>query len=171
MTDEHKTTDTSTPAPAPSAVPQPASSAAPAAGATTPASSAAPAAKPESESDAAGSTVPRRGRVTIEMARCTLGEIINVSPTGVRVGFKGARSAIPKENALFSMEMQTPDGLVTVPARIVWVKRTGFRKFDIGIEFGETDPATVAKLRQLATMAGRSIVINDTTGGSQLRAG
>ncbi len=166
MTDEHKTTDTSTPAPAPSAAPQPASSAPPPADAP-----AAPAAKPEAEPDAAGSTVPRRGRVTIEMARCTLGEIINVSPTGVRVGFKGARSAIPKENALFSMEMQTPDGLVTVPARIVWVKRTGFRKFDIGIEFGETDPATVAKLRQLATMAGRSLVINDTTGGSQLRAG
>lgn len=122
---------------------------------------------PEAESSAK----PRRGRVATEFAECSLGEILNVSPTGLRARYKGSRKRLPAVDERFDMEVVTPDGPVSVRARIAWTKRAGFRTFDIGVEFLGADGKDAVKLKQLASMAGRSIVINEATGGARLRAG
>jgi hypothetical protein len=114
---------------------------------------------------------PRKGRVSVELATCGLGEIHNVSATGLRVRYRGSRLKLPRLQRPFELPVNTPDGMITVPARIVWVKRCGFRRFDLGVEFSQASPTAQAKLRQLATTAARSRVINDSTGGSRLRAG
>lgn len=124
------------------------------------------AAAPEAES-----AKPRRGRVATEFAECSLGEILNVSPTGLRARYKGSRKRLPAVDERFDLQVRTPDGPVAVRARIAWTKRAGFRTFDIGVEFVAADDKDAVKLKQLASMAGRSIVINEATGGAKLRAG
>lgn len=114
---------------------------------------------------------PRRGRVAIEFAECSLGEIMNVSPTGLRARYKGPRKNLPEVDQRFGMQVQTPDGPVQVRARVAWTKRVRLRAFDIGVEFVAAEQKDAVKLKQLAAMAGRSIVINETTGGAHLRAG
>lgn len=118
-----------------------------------------------------GSKRPRRGRVAIEFAECSLGEIMNISPTGLRARYKGARANLPEVDQRFGMQVQTPDGPVQVRARVAWTKRVGLRTFDIGVQFVAADDKDTVKLKQLAAMAGRSIIINETTGGARLRAG
>lgn len=114
---------------------------------------------------------PRKGRIAIEMARSSLGEITNVSASGLRVQHKGSRAAIPRKGRMFELQVQTLDGLVTIPAHVVWSKRTGFRRYDIGLAFGEADPSDLEKIRHMATMGARSRVITAGTGGAHLRAG
>lgn len=114
---------------------------------------------------------PRRGRVAIEFAECTLGEIVNASPTGLRARYKGSRKNLPQLEDRFNMQVQTPEGPAFVRARVAWIKRVGLRTHDIGVHFVPADEKSAMKLSQLATMAGRSIVITEETGGTTLRAG
>ena len=114
---------------------------------------------------------PRRGRVTIEFARCSLGEILNVSPTGLRARFKGSSKNLPELEARLDMQVQTPDGPAFVRARVAWIRRVGLRKYDVGVHFVPADEQSAVKLRQLATMAGRSLVITEDTGGARMQAG
>jgi hypothetical protein len=114
---------------------------------------------------------PRRNRVTLEMARCSLGEITNVSATGMCVRYCGSRHAIPRKGRPFQLQVHTLDGMITVPARVAWVKRAGFRRFNVGVEFTDASAETQAKLRQLASTAARSRVITKSSGGAHLRAG
>lgn len=114
---------------------------------------------------------PRRGRVAIEFAECTLGEIVNASPTGLRARYKGSRKNLPQLEDRFNMQVQTPDGPAFVRARVAWIKRVGLRTHDIGVHFVPADAKSATRLSQLATMAGRAIVITEETGGTTLRAG
>lgn len=114
---------------------------------------------------------PRRGRVAIEFAECSLGEIVNASPTGLRARYTGSRKNLPRVEDRFNMQVQTPDGPAFVRARVAWIKRVGLRTHDIGVHFMPADEKSATKLSQLATMAGRSIIITEETGGTTLRAG
>jgi hypothetical protein len=114
---------------------------------------------------------PRRGRVAVELAQCSLGEIRNLSPSGLRARYKGSRANLPKVDERFDMDLPTPDGPAAVRVRVAWIKRVGFRKHDIGLHFVAVDERSAALLRQFATMAGRAPIITRDTGGSRLRAG
>ncbi|MFG0286503.1 MAG: hypothetical protein ACF8R7_18975 [Phycisphaerales bacterium JB039] len=96
---------------------------------------------------------------------------MNVSASGLRARYRGARAAIPGKGRMFRLQVQTLDGLVTLPAYVAWVKRTGFRRYDVGVSFGEAEPDALRKIQHMATMGARSRVINGETGGSHLRAG
>lgn len=59
---------------------------------------------------------------------------------------------LPK-NELISFTLQGLDGPLPLFGRVVWTKRRGFFKREVGIRFGQLQEATIAALRKLARAA------------------
>lgn len=109
-------------------------------------------------SEAETENLRRHGRVKCHDVGCTLGEVIDLSASGVRVRSKG-RMAVCKGDA-FSMTIQTLDGPMLAPVRVAWVRRTGFRTHEIGITFGEAGPALRRALSALARASANNEIIS-----------
>lgn len=90
----------------------------------------------------------RAGRLRCQSIKCSLGQVVDLSGTGLRVQCKG-RPGVPV-NEPFGLTIHAPTGVVTAPVTAVWVRRVGFRTYEIGLRFGELgDDAK----RQLAVIA------------------
>ncbi len=99
----------------------------------------------------------RHGRVVCRDVGCTLGEVLDLSASGLRVRGKGRPAVCVGDR--FSLSIQTLDGPMLAPVQVAWVKRSGFRKHEIGITFGETGPALVRALAALARASANNEVI------------
>ena len=100
----------------------------------------------------------RHGRVVCRDVGCTLGEVLDLSASGLRVRAKGR--PIVEAGDRFSLSIQTLDGPMLAPVQVAWVKRCGFRKHEIGITFGETGPALTQALAALARASANNEVIS-----------
>lgn len=95
--------------------------------------------------------VRRHGRFRCNMLNSTLGEVLDISAAGLRVRHRGALRAgvgdcVPLTIALASSEIR-------VDVRIVWMRRTGFRRQEIGMEFINLDAASRSCLSDVARCA------------------
>lgn len=111
-----------------------------------------------SRSEPAAENLRRHGRVKCHDVGCTLGEVIDLSASGVRVRAKGRVSV--RSGDAFVMTIQTLDGPMLAPVRVAWVRRTGFRTHEIGITFSQTGPALTSALSNLARASANNEVIS-----------
>ena len=85
------------------------------------------------------------------MLNCTFGQVVDLSAAGMRVHHRGSMrikvgEAIPLSLSFASAEM-------TIQTRVVWMRRTGFRRHEIGFELCEMSPAAQQRLIEIARCA------------------
>ncbi|HPO94093.1 MAG TPA: PilZ domain-containing protein [Phycisphaerales bacterium] len=100
--------------------------------------------------DAPAGKPRRKPRVHVEMLRCDLGEVTDLSQTGMRVRTtrKPLLDSTPAE-----VTLKTPshaDEPVSLTARVVWAKRKGLTEHEIGFEFVDLTPEQAGGVMRLA---------------------
>lgn len=79
---------------------------------------------------------------------CPLGEVVEMSSCGIRIVCSG-RPPVRRGDAC-TLRIGGLDGSVNVEARLVWMRRRGFRHFTLGFEFVGTGPALTRALESVA---------------------
>jgi hypothetical protein len=98
-----------------------------------------------------GSNARRAGRVRLSSVGCTLGEVLDLSATGLRL--RAARRPDYPAGAELNVQLEGVDGPFKVRCRVAWVKRAGLRRHEVGLEFIDPDAATRRSLADLARTA------------------
>lgn len=75
------------------------------------------------------------GRLRCELIACDLGDVLDMSRTGMRV--KGKRSPGVKPGECYSITITGPGAKLTIGTRVVWVKKSGLFHSEVGLEFTE----------------------------------
>lgn len=90
-----------------------------------------------------------KGRVRQETLRCSLGKVLDLSATGLRVELT---QKLPKQlrDKPFDIEIRGICGGVTLKAEVAWLKRKGLRKAEAGVRFLELTPEHTMKLTELS---------------------
>jgi hypothetical protein len=87
----------------------------------------------------------------MEMVSSTLGEVRDLSATGVRIRCSHKPECSPGSE--MDIELAGIDGPFTVRARVAWVRRAGLRKHELGLEFLNPSEETRRSLAALARTA------------------
>lgn len=94
----------------------------------------------------------RHGRMRCGSLRCELGRVSDVSASGMRVMAASRRGVAPGE--LRPVTLRSEWGTVEVQVRVGWVKRIGWWRHEIGLQFDSLDDATRRTVFALAFRAG-----------------
>ncbi len=81
---------------------------------------------------------------------CSLGPVLDITSLGMRVMCR----RVPKENWI-KFDLNTKVDPVPVRAKVVWAKRLGFRKHEIGLHFIEPSPELGSLIRCCSTLYGK----------------
>jgi DnaJ-domain-containing protein 1 len=84
----------------------------------------------------------------VETASCEIGELLDLSPLGMRLSVP-VRSA-PKPGSVLAFRLRAPEGVVAVSGRVAWLKRVGLTRREIGVEFVQLSSPLKAALHALA---------------------
>ena len=109
---------------------------------------------------AATSAADRRkyGRIRCEQLYTKFGEVLDLSASGMRALCKRWRS--PRLGQELVIELRHPQGVAHLPAKIVWVKKQGLRRYEVGFTFEDHDEQTRKELMKVTRMALQSIAIS-----------
>lgn len=77
----------------------------------------------------------RHGRLRVCDVQCSLGEVLDISPVGLRVRTRAGR--LVKVGQGLSMTLATPVGLLAVQGVVVWARRLGVRHGEMGLALVE----------------------------------
>lgn len=80
--------------------------------------------------------------------RCPLGEVADLSMTGLRARCRG-RPALQRGDAMTLM-IESDSQRIRVSGKAVWVRRVGLRTFEVGVQFFDVRPGIASALAQLA---------------------
>ncbi len=86
----------------------------------------------------------RFGRFRGTRLGCNIGRVVDLSGGGLRV-----RRAT-RISSQMDVKLWTPKRQITVLAKVAWVRRIGFRKYEIGLEFLDMTPDTQKDLSTFA---------------------
>jgi hypothetical protein len=86
----------------------------------------------------------RHGRVYCERVESSLGRVLDVSASGLRVGTGLKRY---KRGGVLVLEVHTEDGSFAVQARVAWSRSMGFLSNETGLEFIDLPPEAERILR------------------------
>lgn len=100
---------------------------------------------------AADAAVRRNDRLRCHRLDCELGEVVDMSSSGMRVRMRGRRGL--SEEDRFNVRIDASCGQLTVPARVVWLRRVGILSFEAGLEFHELSPEMRAAVNSVARSA------------------
>lgn len=80
----------------------------------------------------------RHGRFRCEGVRCSIGQILDISVSGMRVSRRRPPKAGVGDEATVTMPVN--DGKLQITAKVVWVKKAGFFTHEIGLTFVDLTP-------------------------------
>ncbi|NUQ67697.1 MAG: PilZ domain-containing protein [Phycisphaerales bacterium] len=89
----------------------------------------------------------RAGRVFCQDVTCSLGEIRDLSASGMRVR---TRQKPPPLNQPITLTLETLDGPMVIGCEVVWARRTGFFQRELGVTFRGLNDRTRLALSRLA---------------------
>lgn len=98
----------------------------------------------------------RHGRVVCQDLACSLGEILDLSASGMRV--KAGRQA-PPDGTMMTVVVRTFDGDLTLACKVVWNRRSGVFGRELGITFLNVDRKTQAALTRVGRASAHNEVI------------
>jgi hypothetical protein len=105
---------------------------------------------PQPRSETEGINRRRHGRVLVKGFRSSLGDIMDISRSGVRVR---ATAPLPlKQGQQIAVILETPLGTAEVVACVVWQKKAGWLKYECGLEFVDITPEARAAIANLASV-------------------
>ena len=94
----------------------------------------------------------RTGRVRLGGIVCTIGTVLDVSVTGMRVR---CTVRVPAIGAAVSTMISTPEGPLEIGGTVVWTRKCGWITHEAGIRFDQVTPPVRQALTRLARMAGK----------------
>ena len=83
-----------------------------------------------------------------ETVRCALGEVLDVSASGMRVLCTGKPPV--KQGGTMPVRLKFSDGTLQVATQVRWCKRRGLRRFEIGLKFIQLKPGVEKILEAIA---------------------
>lgn len=106
------------------------------------------------------SELRRHGRVRTQGVECSIGEVLDLSASGMRVRTK---FKLPDVHDVFVVTLFTMDGPLALLTKVRWTKKLGVLGWtrEAGLEFFDVGPKTKTILQQLA---GR-VAYNETVRG------
>lgn len=110
--------------------------------------------------DNAGSDSRRFGRVQTQYIQCTIGEVIDLSGSGMRVLSK-RRPSLPTDRAV-PITLNTLSGPVLVRVKKVWSVKRGFRRWETGVQFVQLDDGARQCLNDTARASVRNEIVMPT---------
>jgi hypothetical protein len=81
------------------------------------------------------------------MLSCHLGEVVDISATGVQVTGEGRPPV--KKGQLVQLKLESVQQRLPVTAQVIWIKR-GFKKYRLGLKFLETSRSVAAAVESMA---------------------
>ena len=91
----------------------------------------------------------RHGRLKAEILRCALGDVVDISGSGMRVNVRGLKGLRPGRKLHLRLKFDTIN--LRVRATVAWVRRTGMFQRLVGLEFQDVTPKLAEQLAELAT--------------------
>lgn len=98
----------------------------------------------------------RAGRVVLQSITCSLGTVLDLSSTGMRVETSG--KPVVTAGQTFGMVLQSLSGPVNIVATVAWVRKSGWRAHQIGLILVDPTP----ELRRAICDLARSVTSNET---------
>lgn len=89
-----------------------------------------------------------KGRIPAGVISCELGEVVDLSESGVRIKRRGGVDL--KEGGTTMLTLRGPAQTITCPCRVAWVKKAGWFHVDLGLEFLDMSEGFSRSLRQLS---------------------
>lgn len=111
--------------------------------------------------DSKASQRRRHGRVTCEMLSCKLGEVVNLSASGVMIRGKG--QAPHATNDRIALDLKCLDHDLHATARVAWVRPDG-RRFEMGLEFVDLTADQAQRVRELLPIAAAVQAVGEGSG-------
>lgn len=93
----------------------------------------------------------RAGRLRTELLKCSLGTVVDMSATGMRVR---VRRGSPPKWTTKTIKLTSIDGKDRVRVRLVWVRQHGDRCFELGLHFEQVTSEGRERLQDIARIAG-----------------
>lgn len=107
----------------------------------------------------------RHGRVQCEMLSCQLGEVVNLSASGVMLQGKGVAPHKPDDRA--ALDLKCLDHDLHATARVAWVRQDG-RRFEMGLEFVGLTADQAQRIRELLPIAAAVQTVGEGANGGQV---
>jgi hypothetical protein len=108
-------------------------------------------------SDAKPENKRRHGRVKCQHIGCTLGTVVDLSASGLRIKGPGKPKVVAGDR--FTMTIQTLEGPMLAPVAVAWTRKLAWRKHEIGVTFLDVGPALSKALTALARASANNEVI------------
>lgn len=96
----------------------------------------------------------RHGRLKTEGTLSSMGEVVDISASGMRVQRKGALPIAEGEK--FRVDVRIDQEVMAIDVMVRRVRKMGRRKFEFGLEFINLSNADRARLGRLARIAATS---------------
>lgn len=81
-----------------------------------------------------GANNRKAGRLVCELVKCDLGEVLDLSRSGMRVKAKGTPGV--KKGECYALTINGPGVRLTLGTKVVWVKKSGLLGgVELGLEF------------------------------------
>lgn len=87
------------------------------------------------------------GRINCRGIPCPIGEILDLSGTGMRLRL--AKRVKLVEGELVPFDLATAEGMQKIKMRVKWVRKTGLREVQAGLEIEEASEAARKTLSEL----------------------
>ncbi len=84
------------------------------------------------------------GRASTHRITCSLGQVSDISATGMRVVCRGKLNV--KEDEIIPMTVHTPSGPIALSAQAIWILKTGILRHEVGFRFIDITPKALANL-------------------------
>lgn len=96
----------------------------------------------------------RHGRVRVSGANASLGRILDISAGGMRVASR-AMAHPPRQGTTIPVQIDVGDQeWMSVTCRVAWVRSTGMRRRELGLEFVQIDQEVKRALLAIAHTSG-----------------
>lgn len=96
----------------------------------------------------------RHGRLRTEGTQCSLGEVLDISASGMRIARKGAMPVEVGES--FRIDIMIDKDVFSLDVTVRRIIKTGRRKFEYGVEFCNLTDEARRELAYLARIAATS---------------
>ena len=95
----------------------------------------------------------RHGRLHVQKTPCSIGRVIDLSCSGMRIATKFKMKA---SEEMIGLKLEGLDGPMLLPCKVVWVRRSGFRQWTVGVEFTAMTQDQRKALSELARSVSRN---------------
>ena len=93
----------------------------------------------------------RNGRLCVELLTCKLGQVLDISSSGIRVRRRGRQ--IVQRGDRVAVTLKSLLGAHTFKSEVMWIKKLGFLRYEFGLRFVEVTPEENKTLIEIAQIS------------------